>query len=109
MAIAKRQNILMRYLTPFGLKQLADLLIVVASMLIIVGINTNETVMTIALVLYILGSVLAISKCLTILFGNINRRSPVYKSARVNAIVMGVILILSILGLILSIGWYYGA
>ena len=107
MAIAKKQNLIIRYLTPFGLKQLADLLIVAASVLIVVGLNTNQTVLVVALVVYSLASLLAIVKCLTVLLSKINRASPVYKNAFVNFVVMTVILAISVLTLIWAMNNYY--
>jgi len=106
MAIAKKQNLIARYFTPFGLKQLTDLLILVASILIIVGLATTQTVLVIAFCIYALASLLAIAKCCAILFSKINRASPVYKSAFTNIIVMGVIFAISIVALIWA-GFYY--
>ncbi|MCL1945400.1 MAG: hypothetical protein FWF56_06335 [Firmicutes bacterium] len=107
MAVAKKQNLLIRYLTPFGLKQFADFLMVVASILIIVGLNTNQTVMTVAIVIYIVASLIAIIKCLTIVLGGINKHSPVYKGAKVNLIIMVIIFLISVLTLIYCMLYYY--
>jgi len=108
MAKTKRINPVFRYFVPFGMRQISDCLILVASVLIIVGFVTNQTVTIVGLSCYLLASILALYRCIRVLTSGINKRSPEYRSAFVNAIFMAIIFLVAVFALIMSIFWYYG-
>ena len=111
----KKKNPFMAYLTPFGLRQICDLLILAGAITMIVGIviSVNEQtglkgnlVAIIGFCIYALACLIAIFRSLTVILQkNINKRDPEYKSALVNACIMGVLLLLAIFGIIAAILW----
>ncbi|MDR3021111.1 MAG: hypothetical protein LBU60_00290 [Clostridiales bacterium] len=106
MALTKKPNLIVRYFTPFGLKQVADVLMVVATIVAIVGLSTsNEQVLIVGFVFYMLASAIAVLMCLRVLKSGINKRAPAYKSAYLNIIIMSVVLVVSIFALIRGMGW----
>jgi hypothetical protein len=107
MAMIKKRNAFVRYFVPLRLKAIADILIIAGSILLIIGLNTNQTVLVIGLGLYTVASALAVMDCFRVLLSGVNKRAPVYKRALVNLIIMAVILGLSIFALIWGINHYY--
>lgn len=102
-AKTKKQNFIAAYFTPFGLRQICDFLMLGGAVVLIVGLCLNNLVLTVGLGIYILASFIAVIRSLTVLLSKINKRSPEYKNAIVNIVIMGVILALSIFGFVWSI------
>ncbi len=104
---AHKKNAFARYFTPFGLRQICDILMLVGAITLIVGlcINNNnlkvcEIILLIGLAIYILASVIAIVRAVLVLTSKINHRAPEYKRAIANTVIMSVILALAVFGLI---------
>ena len=102
-----KKNIFARYFLPFGLRQVCDILMVVAAILLIVGLaiacNTqplNDVVLLIGLCVYVLASALSLIMPVKTLLSKINHRAPEYKRALTNTIIFGVIFALSVFALI---------
>jgi type IV secretory pathway TrbD component len=110
----KSKNPIIAYFMPFGLRQATDLLMIVGAIVIFAGLLTHAIIqanitMYIGLSMYIVGSAIAIYRCLRVLLRkDINRRSVEHKNAVINIVVMGVFLILSVLG-ICAAAFFWGA
>ncbi len=102
----RRKNAFKRYMTPFGLRQICDIIMLLAALTLIVGLiiySTTDIVLMIGLGMMILGSLLAIIRSTRVLTSGINKRAPEFKSAITNTIIMAVICAIAILGLIFAI------
>ncbi|MDE6201505.1 MAG: hypothetical protein K2M47_06495 [Clostridiales bacterium] len=101
MAIKKKKNIFVRYFTPFGLRQVCDLVMLVGVVLLIVGLATVDGVLLAGFIAYAIGSGLSVARCCMVLFSKkINHRDPAYKAAIVNTVIMGVLFALAVFGLV---------
>ena len=101
MAIKRKKNIFIRYFTPFGVRQVCDLLMLVGMILIFVGLGTVDGVLIAGFICYVLGSCLSLVRCGMVLFSkNVNHRDPAYKAAIINAVIMGVLFALAVFGLV---------
>lgn len=101
MAIKRKKNIFVRYFTPFGLRQVCDILMLVGAILILVGLPTVDGVLIAGFICYVIGSGISIARCCMVLFSkNINHRDPAYKAAIINAVIMGVLFALAVFGLV---------
>lgn len=101
MAVKRKKNIFVRYFTPFGLRQVCDLVMLIAAILIFVGLFTVDGVLLAGFIGYVLGSGLSLIRCGMVLFSKkINHRDPAYKAAIVNAVIMGVLFALAVFGLV---------
>ena len=102
MALArKKKNIFVRYFTPFGLRQVCDLVMLAGFVLLIVGLCTNDSVLLAGVIGYAVGAAMSVVRCCLVLFSKkINHRDPVYKSAIINVCIMGVLLALAVFGII---------
>lgn len=107
MANTKKQNIIARYFSDFGLRQICDILMIIGAITLIVGlfislasVSVALTILTVGLCIYIVASVLALVRTVLVLCSKINHRSHEYKRAIVNTVIMAVILALSVFGLI---------
>lgn len=103
MARAKKQNFISAYFSHFGLKQICDILMFGGAIVLIVGLCTKTIVITVGLGIYIAAALIALCRAVKVLFSKINKRSPEYKNAIINTIVMCIILALAIFGLVYSI------
>ena len=93
----KKKNILAAYFTPFGLKQICDIAIIVAAILLIIGLCiTGYTVALIGSIVMAGGALIAVVRCVKVFFSGINKNSAAYKNAIINTVIMGVILALAI-------------
>lgn len=100
----KKQNIFVRYFTPFGLRQICDLVMLVGVVLLIVGLFNLDGVLLAGFICYAVGSGLSIVRCCMVLFSKtINHRDPAYKAAIVNVVIMGVLFALAVFGLVWTI------
>lgn len=100
----RRKNAFVRYFVPFGLRQICDLLLLSAAIVLIVGMCIYETATTIVLlvglIMFALGSLLAMVRAIRVLTSGINKRAPEYKHAIVNTVLMGIMLALAVVGII---------
>ncbi len=99
----KKQNIFVRYFTPFGLRQVCDFVMLVGFVLLIVGLCTTEGVLLAGFICYAVGSLTSVVRCCITLFTTKNHRDPVFKTAVVNTVIMGVLFALALFGLIWTI------
>ncbi len=104
MAVKKKRNAFVRYFTPFGVRQVCDLLMLAGFILLIVGLCTVDGVLLAGFITYALGAGMSVARCCMVLFSKkINHRDPAYKSAIINACIMGVLFALAVFGLIWTI------
>lgn len=104
MAVKKKHIAFVRYFTPFGLRQVCDLLMLVGFVLLIVGLCTVDGVLLAGFICYAVGAAMSIARCCLVLFSKtINHRDPAYKSAIINASIMGVLFALAVFGLVWTI------
>lgn len=104
MAVKKKRNAFVRYFTPFGLRQVCDLVMLVGFVLLIVGLCTVDGVLLSGFICYALGAAMSVARCCLVLFSkNVNHRDPAYKSAIVNVVIMGVLFALAVFGLVWTI------
>ena len=108
----KKKSGIVAYFTPFGLRQITDLLMIVGAVMIFVGLFVHSflavsAVVIIGLSMYILACGIAIFRCVKVLLSkDLSRKSKEFKNAVVNICVMAVILGLSILGVVAAAnGW----
>ena len=102
----KNKNIFTAYFTPFGLRQICDILIFASIIVIFVGIFTVDLVTVIGFSLFALACVLAMFRAIRVMVRkDINKRSPEYKNALINVIIMGILLIIAVLGILFSTIW----
>ena len=100
----KKKNAFVRYFTPFGLRQVCDIVMLVGAILIIVGLCVSDGVLIAGFVCYALSAACAIVRCCLVLFSkNVNHRDPAYKSAIINTVVMGVLFALAVFGIVWAI------
>ena len=102
-ARAKKQNFIAAYFADFGLRQICDFLMLAGAVVIIVGLCTEQIVLTVGLGIYMAAAALAIVRSLRVLVSGINHRAPEYKNAVVNVIIMAVILALAVFGFVWSL------
>ena len=104
MAVKKKRNAFVRYFTPFGLRQVSDLVMFVGFVLLIVGLCTVDEVLLAGFICCALGVGIAIARCCLVLFSKtINHRDPAYKAAIVNVSIMGVLFALAVFGIVWAI------
>lgn len=100
----KKQNAFVRYFTPFGLRQVCDILMLVGFVVLIVGLSiANESVLLVGFICYLVGSLGAVVRCIITLATTKNHRDPAYKSAVVNVSIMAVLFALALFGMIWTI------
>ena len=104
MAVKKKQNVFVRYFTPFGLRQVCDILMLIGTVLLIVGLFNLDGVLLAGFIVYMVGSGASVARCCLTLFSKeINHRDPAYKAAIINVAIMGVLFALSVFGMVWSI------
>ena len=99
----KNQNAFVRYFTPFGLRQVCDIVMLVGFIVLIVGLATSDSVLLAGFICYLVGSLGAVVRCCITLITTKNHRDPVYKTALVNVVIMGVLFALALFGMIWAI------
>lgn len=107
MSDMKNENMFKRYFANFGLKQICDLAMIVAALVLIAGLFTAigsvtaaNIIILVGLAMYAISSCLAVFLSVRVLLSKINKRSPEYKRAIVNIVIMGVLFALSVFGVI---------
>lgn len=103
MAVKKKQNVFVRYFTPFGLRQVCDILMLIGTVLLIVGLFNLDGVLLAGFIVYMVGSGASVARCCLTLFGTTNHRDPAFKAAIINVAIMGVLFALSVFGMVWSI------
>lgn len=104
MAKAKKQNFFLAYFNNFGLRQICDMLMIIGAIVLIVGLCTAQIVIAIGLGIYIVACIIALLRSVKVLLSKtINRRSPEYKNAIINTVIMGIIFVLAIFGFVYSL------
>lgn len=105
--MAEKKNAIAHYFENFGLKQICDIMMILGAVLLIVGlfvsiasVVASEIILGIGLGIYIIACILALVSTVKVLLSKINRRSPEYKRAITNTVIMGVILALAIFGFV---------
>ena len=107
----KKKNLFVAYFTPFGLRQICDLLMLAGAITIFVGIFVSvylsvNIVAAIGMGLYVIACGIAIFRTLRIILQkDINKRSPEYKNAVINLCIMIVILVAAVFGIIAAFIW----
>ena len=104
----KKTNIFARYFANFGLRQICDILMVLGALTLLVGLfvsisasRASVVILTVGLCIYVVGCILALVRTISVLVSKkINHRSPEYKKAIVNTVIMGIIFALAVFGLI---------
>lgn len=102
-AKAKKRNFIQAYFSNFGIKQICDFLMVGGAIVLFVGIFVSEIVVAIGMGIYLAATVLAIFRSVRVLCSKINHRSPEYKNAIINTVIMGLIFVLALFGFIYAI------
>ena len=102
-AKAKKRNFIQAYFSDFGIRQVCDFLIVGGAIVLLVGIFVSEIVIAVGMGIYLAATALAIFRSVRVLCGKINHRSPEYKNAIVNTVIMSLIFVLALFGLIYAI------
>ncbi|MBR2988793.1 MAG: hypothetical protein IKC64_03615 [Clostridia bacterium] len=104
----KKSNIFARYFANFGLRQICDILMVLGALTLLVGLfvsisahRASVVILTVGLCIYIVGCIIALVRTVSVLVNKkINHRSPEYKKAIINTVIMGLIFALAVFGLI---------
>ena len=102
-AKAKKQNFIQAYFSDFGLRQICDFLMLGGAIVLLVGIFVSDLVIAVGLGIYLAATALAIFRSVRVLFSKINHRSPEYKNAIINTVIMGVIFALALFGFIYAL------
>ena len=102
-AKAKKQNFIQAYFSDFGLRQICDFLMLGGAIVLIVGIFVSEIVITVGLAIFLVATGLAIFRSVRVLCSKINHRSPEYKNAIINTVIMGVIFAVALFGFIYAL------
>ena len=100
---AKKKNFIQAYFSDFGIRQICDFLMLGGAIVLLVGIFVSNIVITIGLGIYLAATVLAIFRSVRVLVSKINHRSPEYKNAIINTVIMGVIFALALFGFIYAL------
>lgn len=89
------------YFSGFGLKQVCDIILISASIVLVVGMFVEPVAVAIVgFALFIVGSSVSIVRGIMTLMRKISRTSPEFRNAVVNVIVMTIVFGLSIFGLV---------
>ena len=102
-AKAKKRNFIQAYFSDFGIRQVCDFLMVGGAIVLLVGIFVSEIVIAVGMGIYLAATALAIFRSVRVLCGKINHRSPEYKNAIINTVIMGLIFALALFGFIYAL------
>lgn len=102
-ARAKKKNFIQAYFSDFGVRQICDFLMLGGAIVLLVGIFVSEIVIAVGLGIYLVATALAIFRSVRVLCSKINHRSPEYKNAIINTVIMGVIFALALFGFIYAL------
>lgn len=96
----QKKNVFVRYFTPFGLRQIGDLLMLAGFVVLIVGLCTVNAVLLAGFICYGAGSACAVTRCVITLVKTKNHRDPTFKNAVINVCIMGVLFALAVFGIV---------
>ena len=89
------------YFSHFGIKQVCDITLIAASIVLIVGMFVEPVAVAITgFALFIAGAAVSIVRVLLVMTRKISHSSPEFKNALVNIIIMTIVLALAIFGLV---------
>lgn len=89
------------YFSHFGLRQICDITLLTASVVLIVGMFVQPVaVRIVGFALFIVGAITSIVRMILILTHGVNKMSPEFRNAIVNLVIMSVVFCLSLFGLI---------
>ena len=100
---AKKRNFIQAYFSNFGVRQICDFLMLGGAIVLLVGIFVSNIVIAVGLGIYIVATLLALYRSVRVLCSKINRRSPEYKNAIINTVIMGLIFALALFGFIYAL------
>lgn len=100
---AKKRNFIQAYFSNFGIRQICDILMFGGAVVLLVGIFVSEIVIAVGLGIYLVATALAIFRSVRVLCSKINHRSPEYKNAIINTVLMGVIFALALFGFVYAL------
>ena len=100
---AKKRNFIQAYFSNFGVRQICDFLMLGGAIVLLVGIFARNIVIAVGLGIYIVATLLALYRSVRVLCSKINRRSPEYKNAIINTVIMGLIFALALFGFIYAL------
>ncbi|MCL2861904.1 MAG: hypothetical protein FWE22_05805 [Firmicutes bacterium] len=103
MATAVKKRKKQGYFSKLGLRHLADLLMLVGAILIFIGLFVMGAVMSVGLAFYVVGAGIAIYRVAKIMLSGISKKSPEFKRALINAVIMALIFGLALFGFIYSL------
>ena len=103
MAAAVKKRKKQGYFSKLGLRQLADLFMLVGAILIFIGFFTPNVVMSIGLAFYIVAAGIAMFRVIRVMRSGISKKSPEFKRALINAVIMLLIFGLAVFGFIYSL------
>lgn len=99
--MADNGNNFKSYFSHFGLRQICDITLLTAAIILLVGMFVQPVaVKIVGFVLFIVGSIIAIVRMILILVRGVNKSSPEFRNAIVNLVIMSVVFCLSLFGLI---------
>ena len=105
----KKRTGIAAYFVPFGLRQTADLLMVVGAILIIVGLIVHTflqepVTVIVGLSMYVVACLISIYRCIKVFLNKeLSKKSVERKNAIINVSIMGVILALAIVGIVAAV------
>jgi hypothetical protein len=103
----KRRSAFAQYFIPFGFRQICDIMMLVAFVVLIVGMcvyASTSMVLLIGLAIFFVASSIAVARSIRILASGINKRSPEFKHALVNTILFTLLTVLAVVAFILTLG-----
>ena len=107
MANAKKHNVRARYFSGFGLRQICDITMILGAVTLIVGLFVSLASLTVSIIIlgvglgiYVIASALAVLRAVLVLVSKINHRSPEYRRAIANTVIMSVVFALAVFGLV---------
>jgi len=107
-----KRNRFVRWFVPFGLRQATHLLFLASFIVLIVGIGVyagsprNEWVLVAGIIAYGIACAMAITQAVMVMMGKgINKKSPEYKKAVVNLVIMSVMFALAVFGTVAAFLW----
>ncbi len=103
MGRSQNKNVFVRYFTPFGLRQVGDIMMLAGFIVLIIGLCTVDGVLLAGFICYGLGAACAIARSCITMFTVRNSRAPEFKSAVINVSIMGVLFALALFGIIWTI------
>lgn len=96
--VEKKKNFIAAYFTPFGLKQICDIILLIGAVLLIVGMCVSLSTLVVALIGTIfmaVGSFIVVCR-MTYTMTHVNKKTSRFKNALVNLILMSIFFAVSL-------------